>query len=516
MQHTDVTHKALMGSISYRVGDKLRRAVSEVTLALLPVTSIALGPSGRITPVRLLVSIAAILVYLLAYATVIQLGGTRPEALAVFPVIVVTWLLGLEIGLLVALGFLPINLVLHSALLSAPWTEWVNSGGATSTASIVGVSGVTGWLQNLVMKERTATTQARKAEWSLRASRAGFNSIVDKTVDGVVVVSAHGAIKFINPAAKRFLGNPENEFADKRFEYALSIDKPSEINIIRSDGTPGTAELRVADTIWDGRPAYIASIRDVTERKQIEESLRQVDAMKSEFIDLISHELRTPLHSIQGFNKLMLEGLVTDLAKQEGYLKIIDRQSGRLGNLIDELLDATRMASGRFEIKKQQVSVATAIRQVLLDCDSLAIPKNLTLVNKVASNLHTVLADSMRIKQVLMNLVSNAIKFSSDGKHVTVLATVEGEHLLIEVIDQGAGIPGNVLPQLFEKFYRAPDSQQGGTGLGLYIARQIVEAHAGTIRAESELGYGSTFSFTLPLDGPQADSTNLQTDDQEA
>jgi len=242
------------------------------------------------------------------------------------------------------------------------------------------------------------------------------------------------------------------------------------------------------------------SIRYAIERKRAEEERRELDRMKSEFIANISHELRTPLHSIRGFTRLLLQDKVTEPEVQREFLTIVDDQSENLEKLIDNLLDASRIESGRFKVQKHRLLIKDLISEVVGSFYTIASEKGITINADITEALPEVEADGERLKQVLNNLLSNAVKFSNGSSSVTVTGEAKDDELIVRVIDQGIGIPEEVRQHLFERFYRAKDTARvGGTGLGLYISKQIIEAHGGRIWVESKVGEGSTFSFTLPL-----------------
>jgi PAS domain S-box-containing protein len=242
--------------------------------------------------------------------------------------------------------------------------------------------------------------------------------------------------------------------------------------------------------------------KDITERKETEEKLRQIDQMKSEFLSNVSHELRTPLQSIGGFAKLIIEGKVPDSATQREFLQIIDRESQHLELLINDLLDMSRLESGRFQINKRLAPVRETFIDSIKIFHNLAREKNITLREDTPSTLPEVEVDAERLRQVIMNLMGNAIKFSDPGGSITTKLTTHNGELLFQVKDKGIGMDKKAMSHLFERFYRAENERtRGGTGLGLFISKQIIEAHDGRIWAESKLGEGSTFSFTLPLNG---------------
>ncbi len=239
--------------------------------------------------------------------------------------------------------------------------------------------------------------------------------------------------------------------------------------------------------------------REIKERKRAEAALRELDQMKSQFISSVSHELRTPLHSIIGFTKLMLQGKVAAPKDQREFLVIINKQSEHLGKLIDDLLDVSRLESGRFETRKQRLTIKEPIHDVIDELHSLANEKGIVISENMPATLPEVEIDRERVMQVMTNLLGNAIKFSSNDGSILVKAEVRDSELLVQVSDHGIGIPKEAIPHVFEKFYRVKDSEYtGGTGLGLYITKQIIEAHGGRIWVESKPNKGSTFYFTIP------------------
>jgi two-component system phosphate regulon sensor histidine kinase PhoR len=213
------------------------------------------------------------------------------------------------------------------------------------------------------------------------------------------------------------------------------------------------------------------------------------------------HELRAPLHSILAFTKLILEGEVSDRETQKEFLTIIGDQSEHLRKLVDELVDISPVESGRFEIRKERVATKDLLQSVVREFYSVANEKNIVIRENIPRTLPEMEIDGQRLRQVMLNLLGNAIKFSSDGGSVGVRAEVRNGDLLVQVTDRGIGIAEETMPSLFEKFYQAKNPVRvGGLGLGLYISKRIIEAHGGRIWAESVEGAGSTFSFTLPLE----------------
>lgn len=241
---------------------------------------------------------------------------------------------------------------------------------------------------------------------------------------------------------------------------------------------------------WKG---VILVIRDITRETE-------ADRLKTELVSTVSHELRTPLSSIYGFTELMLNREI-DVMKQKKYLATIHDETGRLSNLVTDFLDVQRMQSGAQLYQKMTLHLYTVAKQVveIYETSSVRHSIRLRLLNKELPAIH---ADEDRIKQLLSNLINNAIKYSPDGGEIDVVLDLDDEHVIIRVIDEGIGIPPHAFAHLFDKFYRVDNSDTrriGGTGLGLSICKEIVKEHDGTIHVESEEGEGSTFTILLPL-----------------
>jgi signal transduction histidine kinase len=246
----------------------------------------------------------------------------------------------------------------------------------------------------------------------------------------------------------------------------------------------------------------VRSIRYAIERKRTEQALRALDVMKSEFIDNVSHELRTPLHSIMGFSGLLMDGKVPDHETQQRFLERIFKLSQKLASLIDHLLDASRISSGDFTVQPDPMNPSEAVTDVVGELDGLASMKGVAIEQQCIAELPQVLADEDRLKQVLTNLLSNAIKFTEAGGVIKIDAYATDRNLLIQVSDNGIGISPEELPHVFERFFRASQPEKNGaagTGIGLYISKQIINAHGGEIWAESAVGKGSVFNISLPL-----------------
>jgi signal transduction histidine kinase len=230
------------------------------------------------------------------------------------------------------------------------------------------------------------------------------------------------------------------------------------------------------------------------------ERLRQADQLKDEFVALISHDLRTPLTSIMGYLELTMDD-TTLTHEQRSYLEVVERNSERLLHLVNDLLFVARLEAGQLELQPAELDLGAVVRQAVEEATPRARSKGIALSYE-ADDVPAVSADRGRVFQLLDNLVSNAIKFTPEGGRVDVRILQRGEAVQVEIEDTGIGIAADEQEQVFQRFFRtstARDQQIPGTGLGLYIARAIVEAHGGEITVESEPGLGTTFRVDLPL-----------------
>jgi signal transduction histidine kinase/ActR/RegA family two-component response regulator len=235
--------------------------------------------------------------------------------------------------------------------------------------------------------------------------------------------------------------------------------------------------------------------------------LQVVSQHKSEFLASMSHELRTPLNAVIGFSEVLLERMFGELNdRQDEYLRDILSSGRHLLNLLNDILDLSKVEAGRMELAPSTFSVSSAMEYGLSMVRERAAMHGLTLSLEVDPTVDVIDSDELRVKQVLLNLLSNAVKFTPDGGHVAVVARRDGDELAVTVSDDGDGIPAEDRERIFESFQQGGRGTQReeGTGLGLTLCRRIVALLGGRMWLESVIGRGSTFGFTLPLDGPVA------------
>ena len=473
-------------------------------------------------------------------------------------------------------------------------------------------------------------------EAALEESEARFRNIIDNNGDAIVVVDTDGIVRYANAAAGRMFDRDPSDLRGSPFGFPLSAGAITEVDVV-VDGVVRPAEMRVTDSVWDGMPVCLATLRDVTDREMLrreraaqlassmaEERLREIitqapvamavlggkehrfditnaryvelignrevvgktvrEAMpelegqgiyelldqvfetgeayvgtevalnmhandpdagqtffnfvyhplrhgdqitgiavvasdvtsqvrarreveqankaKSDFLATMSHELRTPLNAIGGYSDLILAGIrgpITDAQKLD--LERIKRSQRHLLAVINDILNFAKLESGRIQLTPSVISMNT----VLGELESLVSPtlmhKNITYEYRCCDPKYQAYADPERIQQILLNLLSNAAKFTGNGGHITVQCLAQKATMVVEVTDTGIGIPPDKLQSVFEPFVqleRGQSPEMGGTGLGLSISRDLARAMGGDLTATSEPGKGSTFRLVLP------------------
>ncbi len=358
------------------------------------------------------------------------------------------------------------------------------------------------------------------------------------------VISRHrhsGAVQFISPAAEALLGTPVSRLLGHGlFDRVHVADRPAYLTALSDAARGGEArsvEFRLkrdtprargaADFIWvemrcrplEQLPAsmtgsdceVVAVMRDVTDRKIQEQALdlarsaaEQADASKSRFLATMSHELRTPLNAIIGFSEMIAQEdvLMIDAARRKEYAQLINDSGQHLLSVVNGILDMSKMESGNFEISPEPF----APRAALLNCCNLLALKarenGIDLVTRAGEDLPVITGDPRAFKQILLNLVSNAIKFTERGGTVTVSAGVEGARLVVRIADNGVGISAEDLKRIGDPFFQAGKTYQRrheGTGLGLSIVKSLVGLHGGEMTVQSRIDEGTTVAVALPL-----------------
>jgi PAS domain S-box-containing protein len=253
----------------------------------------------------------------------------------------------------------------------------------------------------------------------------------------------------------------------------------------------------------------VGTARDVTVQRELEDRIKaqnqrltELDRLKSTFVNAVSHELRTPLTSIRGYVEFLEDRIGGPLTPmQDEFVHHITVGTRRLTRLVDDLLDFARLEAGSFRLARETVDASALVDDVLTSLQPQAVAMQVAMTVSLPPAEVSLCADPQRVEQVLTNLIHNALKFTPAGGHVAVSLRVEGDQALIEVTDTGVGIAPEHQGHIFDKFFQvshASPSGVGGSGLGLFIAKSLVEAHGGRIGLESAPGRGSRFWFTLP------------------
>ncbi len=356
-------------------------------------------------------------------------------------------------------------------------------------------------------RELAEQRNAREVELQAQSTRTA--ALFDRMVEGILVVGADGRVRLANPAALAlFQATPPLEGrtvleATRHHEVAALVarmtNEPEVLNHeLRLEGVAATRYLQVnalALLASDGTPdGAILVFHDLTR-------LRQLEAVRQDFVANVSHELRTPLSLIKSAAETLIDGGKNDPTVTSRFLEIIDKHANRLTLLIDDLLLLARLDSGRMELNLQPVALRNAAQEALDDAALIAQARDVRLENNVPEGV-VADADPDRLRQVLANLIDNAIKYGRAGGRVALGGRiVDRGRVKITVSDDGPGIPLEAKTRIFERFYRADKArsrEQGGTGLGLAIVKNVVQAHGGDVRVESVPGKGTEFFITLP------------------
>lgn len=334
-------------------------------------------------------------------------------------------------------------------------------------------------------------------------------ALFDSMAEGLVLLDETGRIQLANRAFSQLFG-VTTEIRSRTIMEALRLHELTEL--VDTLGTQKQVlgrELKIARPLERWLQVNGSAILDASGRRHGTilvfhdlTRLKKLERTRQEFVANVSHELRTPLSLIKGYVETLLEGAKDNPEVAAKFLQTIDRNAERLRLLIEDLLTISELESGRVKLNLQSVSLRPLAEKVLADFKTHAEAKAMSLVDQVPDL--RVRADADRLEQVLCNLVDNAIKYGRHQGNVCVSARpVDGGQVEVSVQDDGPGIPPESLERVFERFYRvdkARSREQGGTGLGLSIVKHIVQGHGGRAWANSELGHGATFYFTLPQD----------------
>ncbi|MCK4734929.1 MAG: PAS domain-containing sensor histidine kinase [Methanophagales archaeon] len=364
-------------------------------------------------------------------------------------------------------------------------------------------------------------------EKRVKEERDNLNLIFESMVDGVYAVFEDYRVEFMNKVLRDEFGDYVGDICYEVFHGRTEPCPMCKLSEVLAGKTVrwewhSRKMNRIYDLIEtpvkniDGSISKLTIFRDITKRKKAEEEIQKlnrelelkvvdleaVTRMKTEFLSITSHELRTPLTPMKAQLQMLEEGYKGRLTdKQRESVELILRNLTRLDNLIKDILDISRIEMGRIKLRFEAMSINDVAKEAMIMQEPFAKEKEINVVTDLAE-LPSVVGDSERLRQVIGNLMNNAIKFSDSGSEVLIGSKREGDKVLFRITDYGVGISEEDKEKLFKPFSQIDSSmgrKRGGSGLGLAIAKGIIQAHNGDIRVESEPGKGSTFYFTIPL-----------------
>jgi len=342
----------------------------------------------------------------------------------------------------------------------------------------------------------------------LSRDKAQLEAVLDQMTEAVVAVDADGVVLVVNPALSRLLGVDPGAARGRSYLESLRQQAISGlISAVLRDGTVLAQEVRLVareELVFDAHAAPLRQqgalagalvvLHDITR-------LRRLESVRRDFVANVGHELRTPLASIKGFAETLREGAMRDPEHASEFLGTIEEHADRMAKLVDDLLDLAAIESGHRTPRLEAVELGPLCADVARQLAPQAEAAGVRIETLPMDAVPRARADREQLRQILVNLVGNAIKYNERGGLVELSAEARAGGLRVTVRDTGVGIPEADLPRVFERFYRvdkARSREAGGTGLGLSIVKHLVEAHGGQVSVESRQPGGSSFRFTLP------------------
>jgi cell cycle sensor histidine kinase DivJ len=375
-----------------------------------------------------------------------------------------------------------------------------------------------------------------------KAQINAYRHLIEHVQDAVMRFSGDGTVLFVSRSSEKLFGCRRFELSGSGLVERIHVmDRPAYLTAFaeaNEDGQTRRVEIRmrrddhavpaaVPSFIWieaslspvidedlDARNEVVVLLRDITERhdhmielQRARKLAEEASSAKSRFLATIGHELRTPLNAIVGFSEMMTSGVVGEMSPQhKEYATLIQQSGHHLLDVVKMLLDMSRLEAGRFELTTEPIAPESLVEPCLKMVDAMARQKSVRLMTDIPRSLPMLIADERACRQMLLNLLTNAVKFSREHTVVTLAMKRQGRHLAISVADHGIGMGEESLRRIGEPFFQAQDGlarRYEGTGLGLSIVKGLVELHEGTLHASSSPGEGTVMTVLLPINGPE-------------
>lgn len=345
---------------------------------------------------------------------------------------------------------------------------------------------------------------------SIEDKNSKMEAILSSVMNGIIAVDSSNHILFINPMAQKMLGIQEEDITGKHLLQVIRNNKLDnmirgileESSTIDEELTITYPEEKICRLVtnpirYPGSNRIVGIIIIIQDITQI----RKLERMRSEFVANVSHELKTPLTSIKGFVETLKAGAIEDSEASIRFLNIIEDEADRLNRLISDILSLSELENRKLKVNVEDISVSVMVKEIVSMLQNQADKKDISLLYSVEEDIYKLKGDLDQFKQMLINLIDNAIKYTPEEGCVEITAYNEGDNVVIKVKDNGIGIPKEHIPRLFERFYTADKARSrkvGGTGLGLAIVKHIVLQFNGQIGVQSEIGKGTEFTVILP------------------
>jgi len=362
-------------------------------------------------------------------------------------------------------------------------------------------------------------TQRQRAWDELVKLEEKYRVLAETSADGVVTIDPLGRLTYVNPSFEKLCGRRKSKILATLFREYISdesvylfqqvtIDAREknekieniELELTHTNGSFIPIETNIAPYKKNNEFAgLVCTIRDITERRRVENELKKSERLKTEFMNIVAHELKSPVTPIKGYLDLIISD--KNASKQtKNWAKVSLRNAERLLKLVNDILDVSRLDTDTMRFEMEKLDITQILKEITEDIKPAIKAKKLKIITKIPKELPNIIGDKYRLIQVFKNLLENAVKFTDNGS-IKIEADKKKDHILISIKDTGTGISKDELKKIFNKFYQAytgDDRKNEGTGLGLYICKEIIQKHNGEIWAESEIGKSSQFNVKLP------------------